>query len=117
MEQTLEQISAVTAAISADYLSNDSATQLITDQRSPSARSHDLGEPDRHVEPTRADGVAEAILMGVDSELLERVKSRLTKAETSEPPVEKKPEQVKQKEQPQQRQKKRAKERDQEFEM
>ena len=62
----------------------------------PCPRSHDLGESDRHVEPTRADGVAEAILRGVDPELLERVKSRLTEAETSEPPVEKKQEQVKQ---------------------
>ena len=116
-EQTLEEISAVTAAISADYLSAGSATQLSGEQSSPLARSHDLGESDRHVEPTRADGVAEAILRGVDPELSERVKSRLTEAETSEPPVEKKQGQVKQTEQPQQRQKKRAKERDQGMEL
>ena len=112
LEQTLEKISAVTAAISADYLSAGSATQLSGEQSSPLARSHDLGESDRHVEPTRADGVAEAILRGVDPELLERVKLRLTEAETSEPSVEEKQEQVKQKEQPKQRQKKRVQERD-----
>ena len=117
LEQTLEEISAVTAAISADYLSAGSATQLSGEQSSPFARSHDLGESDRHVEPTRADGVAEAIIRGVDPELLERVKSRLTEAETSESPVEKKQGQVKQTEQPKQRQKKRAKERDQSMEL
>ena len=117
LEQTLEQISAVTAAISANYSSAGSVTQPSTDQPSPSARSHDLGESDRHVEPTRTDGVAESILRGVDPDLLERVKSRLTEAETSEPPVEEKQEQVKQKELPQQRQKKRVKERDQGMEI
>ena len=61
--------------------------------------------------------MAESILRGVDPALLERVKSRLAEAETSEPPVEKKQEQVKQNEQPKQRQKKRVKERDQEMEM
>ena len=79
----------MTAAISANYLSADSVTQPSTDQPSPSARSHDLGEPDKHVEPTQADGVAESILKGVDPELIERVKSQLAQSETSEPPAEK----------------------------
>ena len=113
LEQTLEQISAVTASISADYSSDGSATQLSTNQRSPAARSQDWEEPDSQVAPTRTYGVAESILRGVDPRLLERVKSQLAEAETSEPPVEQKQEQVKQTEQPQQRQKKWAKERDQ----
>ncbi|MEN8443897.1 MAG: MobQ family relaxase [Cyanobacteria bacterium J06555_13] len=117
LEQTLEEISAVTAAISANYLSADSVTQPSTDQPSPSARSHNLEEPDSQVEPTRTYGVAETVLSDVDPELLERVKSRLAEAETSELPVEERQEQVKQKEQPQQRQKKRVKECDQGMEM
>ena len=117
LEQTLEQISAVTATISANHLSADSATQPSTDQRSPLARSYDPAEPDSQVEPTRANGVAETVLKGVDPELRERVKSQLAQPETSEPPVEKKQEQVKQKEQPQQRQKKRVKECDQGMEL
>ena len=117
LEQTLEQISAVTAAISADYSSTGSATQPNTDQHSSSVRPHDSAEPDSQVEPTRPDGVAETVLRGVDPELLERVKSRLAEAETSELHVDKQQEQVKQTEQPQQRQKKRVKERDQGMEM
>ena len=117
LEQTLEQISAVTAAISENYLSAGSVTQPSTDQPSPSARSHNLEEPDSQVEPTRPYGVAESILRGVDPELLERVKSRLAQSETSEPPAEKKQEPVKQKEQPKQHQKKLVKERDQGMEM
>ena len=117
IEQTLEKISAVTAAISTDYLSTNSAIQLNADQRSPSTRSHDPVELDSQVEPTKTYGVAETVLRGVEPGLLERVKSRLAEAETSELPVEKKQEQVKPKEQPKQRQKKRVKERDQGFEM
>ncbi|MFK8185268.1 MAG: MobQ family relaxase [Phormidesmis sp.] len=117
LEQTLEQISAVTAAISADYLEPDSAAQPGSDQRSSPARFYDPVEPDSQVESTRTYGVAETVIKGVDSEFLERVKARLAEAEMPEPPVEKKQEEVKQKEQPQQRQKKRVKERDQEMEL
>ena len=117
LEQTLEQISAVTASISADYLSDASVTQPSTDQRSSSVRPHDPVELNSQVKPTRTDGVAETVLRGVDPELLERVKSRLAEAETSELPVEKQQEPVKQKEQPPQRQKKRVKEHDQGMEL
>jgi len=117
LEQTLEEISAVTAAISANYLEPGSAPQPGTDQRSSLTRSHDPADPDSQVELTRTDGVAESILRGVDPELLERVKSRWAEAKTSEPPVEKQQQQVKQKEQPKQRQKKRVKERDLGMEM
>jgi len=117
LEQTLEEISAVTAKIAANNLATDSATQLGTDQRNSSLRSYDLGEPDNQVEPAKTYGVAETVLRGVEPELLERVKSRLAEAETSELPVEDKQEQVKQKEQPKQRQKKQVKERDLDMEM
>ena len=117
LEQTLEQISAVTATISADYLSTGSVTQLSAEQRSSLARSHDPSEPDSKVDPMRTDGVAETVLRGVDSELLERVQSQLSQPKTSELPVEKNQEQVKRKEQPKQRQKKQVKERDHEMEM
>ena len=117
LEQTLEQISAVTAAISAECLSDGSDTQLSTNQHSLSVRSHGLEEPDSQVEPTRTYGVAETVFRDVDPELLELVKARLAEAETSEPAVEKKQEQVKQKEPQQQRQKKRVKERDQGMEL
>ena len=112
IEQTLEQISAVTATISA----NDLSAQQSAEQGNALPRSHDWKKPDSQVEPMRADGVAETILRGVDPELLERVKSQSAKAETSEVPVEKKQELVKRQELSKQRQKK-AKECDQGMEM
>jgi len=117
IEQTLEQILAVTATISADDLSVSASAQQSAEQGNALPRSHGWEKPDSQVEPMRADGVAETILRDVDPELLERVKSQSTKAETSEVPVEKEQEQAKRKEQHKQRQKKRVKECDQGMEM
>lgn len=117
IEQTLEQILAVAATISADNLSASASAQQSAEQGNALPQSHDWEKPDSQIEPMRADGVAETILRGVDPELLERVKSQSAKAETSEVPVEKKQEQAQRKEQPKQRQKKRVKECDQEMEL
>lgn len=111
-EQTLEQISVVIATISADSLLARASTQLSPEQCSTLSRSKDWKDPESQVEPVKVDGVAEAILRGVDPELLERVKSQSTKAETSEVPIEEKQKRAKQKEQ-----KKRVKKRNQEMEM
>ena len=88
-EQRLEQISALTTTISIGDLSVSSLPQLTPEAHSDSDPSPDLKEADRHAEPRRVDGVAEVILEGIDSELLERVRSRFTEVKTSEPPVEK----------------------------
>ena len=111
-EQRLEQISALTTTISIGDLSVSSMPQLTPEVHSDSDPSPDLKEADRHVESSRADGVAEVILEGIDTELLGRVRSRFAEAETSEPPVEKEQDEAKRKEQPKQRQKKQVKERD-----
>lgn len=111
-EQTLEQISVVIATISADSLLASASTQLSPEQCSTLSRSKDWKDPESQVEPVKVDGGAEAILRGVDPELLERVKSQSTKAETSEVPIEEKQKRAKQKEQ-----QKRVKKRNQEMEM
>lgn len=66
---------------------------------------HDFKEADRQVEPIVVDGVAESILKGIDSELLERFQSRSADVKTSEPLVETKQDSPKRQEQPRQRQK------------
>ena len=116
-EQTLEQISTLTAAISANALSVSAAAQLSSDQRSNLPQSHDWQEPDSRVEPMRADEVAETILRGANPDPLEQVKAQSAKAEISEVSVDKKQEQTKRKKQSRQRQQKRVKEHGQGMEM
>ena len=117
IEQGRSQVSAQSVAIVVDASAASLISKLRSDQHSTSDPSHDVKEADRRVESTKADGVAEVILKGIDPELLERVRARSTEAETSEPPVEKKQEEAKRKEQLRQRQKKRVEERDQGWEL